>query len=54
MNSYINNYNDELLYGTFIYKYGENYDCDPNKYEKNSYQWHFLKYGILSFIFWVK
>ena len=27
-------------------KYGENCDCDPNKYEKNSYQWHFLKYGI--------
>ena len=25
-------------------KYGENYDCALNKYEKNSYQWHFWKY----------
>ena len=24
-------------------KYGENYDCVPNKYEKNIYQLHFLK-----------
>ena len=50
-------YTDELLqyiaknsYNYFTQKmkdkYGENYDCEPNKYEKNSYQWHFLKYGI--------
>ena len=42
-------YTDELLqsiaknsYNYFTQKikdkYGENYDCDPNKYEKNSYQ----------------
>ena len=50
-------YTDELLqsvaknsYNDFTQKmkdkYGENYDCDPNKYEKNNYQCHSLKYGI--------
>ena len=29
-----------------IDKYGDNFDCNPYKHEKNIYEWHFLKHKI--------